>query len=76
MVRIAEINCTPACGLCRVAGQRFQPLGMIEGSQKLSDFWVNVKLPHRARAGWPVVFSGDQVVWLPGFRIAHPFRLS
>ncbi|MGB8251844.1 MAG: tRNA lysidine(34) synthetase TilS [Anaerolineaceae bacterium] len=61
---------------CAHAGQRFQPLGMIEGSQKLSDFWVNVKLPRRVRAGWPVVFSGDEIVWLPGFRLAHPFRLG
>jgi len=61
---------------CAHAGQRFQPLGMVEGSQKLSDFWVNVKLPRRVRSGWPVVFSGDEIVWLPGFRLAHPFRLG
>jgi tRNA(Ile)-lysidine synthase len=57
-------------------GQRFIPLGMITGSQKLSDFWVNVRLPQRARAGWPVVFSGNEVVWLPGFRPAHTFRVT
>jgi len=57
-------------------GQRFTPLGMTAGSQKLSDFWVNVHLPQRARAGWPVVFSGKDVVWLPGFRLAHAFRIT
>ena len=30
------------------AGERFQPLGMETGSVKLSDFWINSKLPQRA----------------------------
>ena len=72
----ADILPEPLSVRCAHAGQRFQPLGMFEGSQKLSDFWVNVKLPRRVRAGWPVVFSGDEIVWLPGFRLAHPFRLG
>jgi tRNA(Ile)-lysidine synthase len=72
----ADQIATPLVVKCASAGQRFQPLGMIESSQKLSDFWVNVKLPHRARAGWPVIVSGDRIVWLPGFRIAHAFRLT
>jgi tRNA(Ile)-lysidine synthase len=57
-------------------GQRFIPLGMDVGSQKLSDFWVNVRLPKAARAGWPVVFLGGEPAWLPGFRLAQPFRLT
>jgi len=57
-------------------GQRFIPLGMDVGSQKLSDFWVNVRLPKEARAGWPVVFLGGEPAWLPGFRLAQPFRLT
>ena len=58
-----------------VPGDRFQPLGMASGAQKLSDFWVNVKLPRRARSAWPLVVSGDAIVWVPGFRLAHPYRL-
>ncbi|MBN2678498.1 MAG: tRNA lysidine(34) synthetase TilS [Anaerolineaceae bacterium] len=57
-------------------GQRFSPLGMSSGSQKLSDFWVNVRLPKKARVSWPVVFSGEKVVWLVGFRLAQDFRLT
>ncbi len=52
---------------CAHAGQRFQPLGMVKGTQKLSDFWVNVKLPQRARANWPVVFSGKTGCLVAGF---------
>jgi tRNA(Ile)-lysidine synthase len=58
------------------AGQRFSPLGMVIGSQKLSDFWVNVHLPQQARAGWPVVYCGGEPAWLPGFRLAQQFRLT
>jgi tRNA(Ile)-lysidine synthase len=56
-------------------GDRFQPLGLEQGSQKLSDFFVNEKLPARARAAWPLVTRGDEIVWVPGYRLAHPYRL-
>ncbi len=57
-------------------GDRIQPLGLEAGTQKLSDFMVNEKIPIHARKNWPLVCSGGQVVWVPGFRIAHPFRLT
>lgn len=57
-------------------GERFRPLGMGGHSLKLADFWVNQKLPRRARAGWPLVCAGDAILWLPGFRLAHPYRLT
>jgi tRNA(Ile)-lysidine synthase len=57
-------------------GERFQPLGMGGKSIKLSDFFTNEKIPRRARAGYPLIFSGDQIVWAPGYRLAHPFRVT
>ncbi len=60
----------------RCAADRFQPLGMDGRSVKLSDFFVNVKLPKRARAKWPLVCVGDEIAWLAGYRIAHPFRIT
>jgi len=60
----------------RRAGDRFQPLGMDGQSVKLSDFFVNVKLPKRARAQWPLVCVGEEIAWAPGFRQAHPFRVA
>lgn len=59
----------------RRPGDRFQPLGMASGSLKLSDFMINEKMPKRARAGWPLVCKGDEIVWVPGYRLAHPYRL-
>jgi tRNA(Ile)-lysidine synthase len=60
----------------RSAGDRFEPLGMDGHSQKLSDFLVNEKMPQRARERWPLLCSGDTVVWVPGYRPAHPYRLT
>jgi tRNA(Ile)-lysidine synthase len=60
----------------RKPGERFCPLGMNGHSMKLSDFMVNIKMPARARAGWPLVFSGDELVWVPGYRQNHAARLT
>jgi len=60
----------------RRPGDRFQPLGMEGHSQKLSDFMVNAQLPGRARAGWPLVCSGNQIAWIPGFQPSFAFRVT
>lgn len=60
----------------RQPGDRFQPLGMGQGSVKLTDYMINVKLPRRARAAWPLLCRGDEIVWLPGYQIAHAYRLQ
>jgi tRNA(Ile)-lysidine synthase len=60
----------------RRAGDRFKPLGMEGHSLKLADFMINQKIPPRARDAWPLVFSGDDLVWIPGIRSAHPFRVD
>lgn len=59
----------------RRPGDRFQPLGMASGSLKLSDFMINEKMPKRARAGWPLVCKGAEIVWVPGYRLADTYRL-
>ncbi len=60
----------------RQEGDRFQPLGMDGHEMKISDFFINVKLPQRARERWPLLCMGEKVVWVPGYRPAHPFRLT
>jgi tRNA(Ile)-lysidine synthase len=57
-------------------GDAFQPLGMNGQTMKLSDFFINIKLPHRARARWPVLMVGDRIAWVMGLRLAYPFRVE
>lgn len=59
----------------RKEGDRFYPLGLAGHSQKLSDFMVNVRLPAGLRQYWPLVCREGMIAWIPGYRIAHPFRL-
>jgi hypothetical protein len=37
---------------------------------------INARLPRRARSGWPLVCSAGQAAWIPGLRLAHPFRVA
>jgi tRNA(Ile)-lysidine synthase len=48
-------------------GDRYQPMGMQGREQKLSDFWINHKVPLRAKGHWPLLFSGGNLIWIPGF---------
>jgi tRNA(Ile)-lysidine synthase len=67
---------SPLLVRARVPGDRFHPLGLEAHSLKLSDFMINVKLPQRARQGWPLILSGDTIAWVPGLRLAYPFRVT
>lgn len=57
-------------------GERLVPLGMSGHSLKLSDFFTNHKLPQRARAGWPLVVSGEQVAWAAGLRLGEQAKIE
>jgi len=56
-------------------GDRFMPLGS-SGTRKLSDFFIDIKLPRRDRARCPVVVSGEDVVWVVGHRLDDRFKLE
>jgi tRNA(Ile)-lysidine synthase len=60
----------------RLPGDRLRPLGMEGHSIKLSDLMINLKLPRRARPTWPLILSASDIVWIPGFRLSHPYRLG
>jgi tRNA(Ile)-lysidine synthase len=59
----------------RMPGDRIQPLGL-NGTTKVSDIMINNRIPDLARARWPMVVSGDEVVWVTGIRMSHLFRLT
>jgi tRNA(Ile)-lysidine synthase len=46
-------------------GERVRPLGL-GGSRKLSDVFIDRRVPADERAGYPVVVCRDEIVWVPG----------
>ncbi|MCC5848855.1 MAG: tRNA lysidine(34) synthetase TilS [Verrucomicrobia bacterium] len=54
-------------------GDRYSPLGL-QGSAKLSDLFINARIPARIRKRWPVVTCGGEIVWVPGFRVAEAWK--
>jgi len=59
----------------RRAGDCYAPLGM-SGEKKLMRIMMDEKLPHRLRDRVPIVTCGDDVIWLVGYRIANPYRIT
>jgi tRNA(Ile)-lysidine synthase len=59
----------------RKTGDRFQPLGGV-GSRSLQDFFVDRKIPQALRAAWPLLVSGDQIVWVIGLRQDRQFAAT
>lgn len=57
-------------------GERWSPLGMVNKRQKMSDFFINQKIPRAARKLWPVVCSAGSILWVAGLRIAQAWRLT
>jgi tRNA(Ile)-lysidine synthase len=60
----------------RKPGDRIQPLGMGGHSMKISDMMINLKLPERVRESYPLVCSGGQVIWIPGYRLSEIVRVK
>jgi tRNA(Ile)-lysidine synthase len=46
-------------------GDRIRPLGM-DGSKKLAEVFGSRQVPRAARPGYPVIISGDDLLWVPG----------
>ncbi len=55
-------------------GERMRPIGM-QGRQKISDIFINLKVPRSVRAAWPLVCTNGQPAWLAGLRIADSHKL-
>jgi tRNA(Ile)-lysidine synthase len=65
----------PLIARSRRPGDRFQPLGMNGHSLKIADFMINVHMPRQARARWPLIRSGNEIAWIPGFAISDIFAI-
>ena len=67
----------------RKAGDRIRLLGMQGSSMKISDLMINLKVPQRARARWPLVTTlpknspeEDILLWVPGLRASEQAPLD
>ena len=56
-------------------GDRFIPLGM-KGSQKVTDFFINRKIPHMERMKCPLILSNDEIIWVCGYRMADWVKIK
>lgn len=57
----------------RLRGDRFCPAGMEGRSKKIQDYFVDEKVPRRKRNTVPLLVSGDNVLWVVGFRMDGRF---
>ena len=60
----------------QIPGDRYSPLGLKGKSQKLSDFWINNKIPKRVRLSWPLVLCEEKIIWIPGFQPSYFHRIT
>ncbi len=49
------------------AGDRIRPLGM-QGSKKISDLFIDLKIPRERRTDIPLLFAGEALLWVVGTR--------
>jgi tRNA(Ile)-lysidine synthase len=55
-------------------GDRIRPLGG-EGTRKLQDIFTDRKIPREQRKRIPVILCRGEIIWLPGYRIAHDWAV-
>lgn len=58
----------------RRPGDRMRPYGM-RGTRKLQDILVDAGVPRPGRGRIPLVECGDEIVWIPGYRIAREWAV-
>ena len=57
----------------REPGLRMRPAGGA-GSRKLQDIMVDAHVPREERDGWPLVFAGDRLAWVPGVAVDRDLK--
>ena len=57
-------------------GDRFSPLGMKGHKVKISEYFINQKIPRRERENWPILFSNHEIIWVVGFQISDKFHIN
>jgi tRNA(Ile)-lysidine synthase len=58
----------------RQSGDRIRPLGL-NGSKSVQDLLVDAKVPQAQRDRLPLLVVDDEIVWVPGYRVAQKFAV-
>ena len=66
----------PLIARVRQPGDQIKPLGLNGHSIKISDLMINEKLPKSVRERWPLICSGKEIIWVPGFRVSEIARVK
>lgn len=56
-------------------GDKIFPLGF-SGTKKVSDVLTEMKVPSYLKENYPVVTHNDEIVWIPGYRIADKYKVT
>lgn len=56
-------------------GDRMQPFGFA-GTKKVSDILTEMKIPMHEKVNFSIVTYNNDVVWIPGYRIADKFKIT
>jgi tRNA(Ile)-lysidine synthase len=57
-------------------GDNFVPLGMTT-RKKLSDFFINQKIPLHQKTQIPLLVNGNgEVIWITGYRLSNRYKLT
>ncbi len=57
-------------------GDRIRPFGLRGKSRKLQDIFTDLKVPRDLRSRIPVVECRGEIVWIPGYRVAHGWHVA
>lgn len=57
------------------AGDKLVPFGM-NGHRLVSDILNEMKIPAHEKEFFELIECGSEIVWIPGYRIAHRFRVT
>lgn len=56
-------------------GDRIIPFGM-DGSKKLKDVFINMKIPKEIRDHIPLVEINNEIAWIVGVKISEKFKIT
>ena len=59
-----------------ISGDRFEPLGMPKQTMKLTDLFINLKIPKRYRENYPILTHNGKIIWILGLRRAEALKID